>query len=110
MENLALRKGDHPLRIFSAAERVFVEEALPGRNVEPVESADAAGIQVDIEYGADFSGFEVTDVGERVGIEVDGELRFGEGNVTGDVGGCVTGRLPVAPDLGKTRKSEGKHE
>lgn len=96
--------GDHPLGVLGAAEGVFAEEFAGGGDVEAVEacvpSRGRGGVGVGVEEGADFSFLEGADAGDGEADEVDYELFFGEGDVSGDGTGGIAGGAPVAAFLG----------
>jgi hypothetical protein len=61
-----------------------VEEALGGRDAETVQGPGAAGVDVGIEGRTDFVRLERSNLRERVGDEVDGELDGRDGDVAGN--------------------------
>ena len=96
--------GCHPLGIVRSAERVFVKEAPGGGNVEAVEIAAAALVEVSIECRAGFSRLEWSNLRHDERSEIDRKLGLGDGQIAGDCDGIGTGGAPIAFVLSGSRK------
>ena len=61
MQGVAYDVSDHPLGILRATQGVFVQEPFGPGYAQPIETPATTGIAIDIERGANFARFEVSD-------------------------------------------------
>lgn len=74
LQSFAHDVGSHPLRILLSAQSALVEEALLGRDLQPIERAGPRGVRVRVEDRGDFCRLQAADGGKRKRFEVDGDL------------------------------------
>src|SRR5450631_4273568 len=94
MQRASFHEGRHPLRILRATQGVLVQKPFGTGYVQPIETPAPTGVAIDIERGAYFAWFEVSDTSHRKTVKVEKELLVGNGNVPGDGHGRLAGCAP----------------
>src|ERR1700719_1257127 len=109
MQGASFHEGGHPLRILRATQGVFVQKPLGTGYAQPVETAAPASVAIDIERGAYFAWFEVTDTSHGKTVKVEKKLLVGNGNVPGDGHGRLAGCAPGSCFLRSRRNTATHH-
>src|SRR6267154_2785797 len=109
MQRASFHEGRHPLRILGATQGVLVQKPFGTRYAQPIETPAPTGVTIDIERGAYFAWFEVTNTSHRKTVEVEKKLLIGNGNVPGDGHSRLAGCAPGSGFLRFRRNTAGQH-